>query len=261
MAPPSEFDLRAALRDGEGDEPDVNQVIIAGDTRRAQRRTRILSAAVIIAVVGGLGVGAAEFSGGDGSGGGSAGSAALHRPAAGGLAAPAPSAVRDALARVSCPSAAPKYAAAETNPSGSSAYGSTRLFSGQVSSVVVCAYGPAFHAANTQLRSPARLELAGRQAKRVASSLENAPTAAPTASCSSTSIEQYAVIPVDASGNQGRPVAAQLPSSPCGALVTNGTAVRFDWQPPPGVAAKLEELSPTEPPDSLATSPTPSATS
>jgi hypothetical protein len=84
---------------------------------------------------------------------------------------------------------------------------------------------------------------------------------APTASCSNTSIEQYAVIPVDASGNQGRPVAAQLPSSPCGALVTNGTAVRFDWQPPPGVAAKLEELSPTEPPDSLATSPTPSATS
>lgn len=262
MAPPSEFDLRAALRDGEGDEPDVNQVIIAGDARRAQRRSRILSAAVVIAVVGGLGLGAAEFGGSGGSGGGSADSAALHGravpQAAGGLAAPAmPSAAKAALADVNCPSAAPHYALS----GGMNSYGSaTQLFTGRVTSVVVCAYGAAFEAASSPSLHPARLELAGRQAVSLARSLETAPTAVPSTTCDSTTAEQFAVIPVDASGTTGQTVTAQLPSTACGAVVTNGTAVRYNWHPPPEIAAKLDELSSTEPPDaSVSASPSPTS--
>ena len=249
MAPPSEFDLRAALREGEGDKPSIHKVMIAGDARR-RRRVRIASAAVIVAVAGGLGATAAEFGGSNGSSGSS--DAAAHGGAlsAGGAGLAVPSAEKDALARVSCPSAAPKYAGAVINGAGSLAHGSAPLFAERVSSVVVCAYGPAVHAVSSQLRGPARLELAGRQAKRVANSLENAPTAAPTATCSSSSVEQYAVIPVDSSGNTGQPVAAQLSAAGCAALVTNGTAIRYDWQPPPAVASKLDELTPTEPPDS-----------
>jgi hypothetical protein len=263
MAPPSEFDLRAALREGEGDKPNIHRVMVAVDARR-QRRVRLASAAVIVAVAGGLGVTAAVFGGSNHESGGSAVGAggALNADNGGGTALE-PSDPKAALARVSCPSAAPYYAAHETNRIRGSAHSNLPLFTAPVSSVVVCAYGPAFQSQALQRRSPVRLELAGSQAKRVAQSLENAPSTAPTTSCSGSSIEQYAVIPVDASGNQGRPVIAQVPSSPCGALVTNGTAIRYDWRPPPAVAAKLDEISPTGPADSLAPAPapTPSPTS
>ena len=263
MAPPSEFDLRAALREGEGDTPNIHRVMMAADARR-QRRVRIASVAAIVAVAGGLGVTAAAFGGSSHESGGSAlGARGALSNDNGAGAALAPSAAKGALAGVPCPSAAPDYAAAEPHRIRDSAHSSSPLFAGPVSSVVVCAYGPALHAQGLQRPSPARLELAGTQAKRVARSLENAPTTAPTVSCSRSSIEQYAVIPIDASGKQGRPIVAQLPSSPCGALVTNGTAIRYDWRPPPAVAAKLDELSPGLPPDSPApaASPTPSATS
>jgi hypothetical protein len=272
MAPPSEFDLRAALREGEGDEPDVNDVIYAGRARRAQRRSRILTAAGVIAAAG-LVAGVAQLDGGgSGSGGGSdsaagAQAAASSAPAGGGgagyggnlvPATLAPSA-RKALADVSCPTAAPQYPLAGGGLS--SGGGSAELFSRHVTSVVLCAYGPSFDAAGHAPRTPGRLELAGRAASRLANSLEKAPTTAPTASCSGASSQQLAVIPVDAAGNQLPPVTAQVSATACGAMVTNGTAVRYDWQPPPAVAKKLAELTPSEPPDSPVASPVPSGTS
>lgn len=262
MAPPSEFDLRAALRDGEGDEPDVDQVIVAGAARRAQRRSRILSAAVVIIAVGGLGAGAAEFGGSGGSG--SMNSDVAHG-AGGALSAAIPAKV-NALGDIACPATAPTYAPLSGGGLvGGTGYGSaTQLFTGRVSSVVVCAYGATFNTEERSSFAPARLELAGRQAKQVAHSLETAPTVAPSAACSSAPTGQYALIPVDASGNTGRPVTAQVSTTGCGAVVTNGTAVRYGWTPPPDVATKLDELSPSEPPDSAApaasmtASPTPS---
>lgn len=261
MAPPSEFDLRAALREGEGDQPSISKVMIAGDARR-RRRARIASAAVIVAVAGGLGATAAEFGGSGGSGG--ANSAELNR-AAGGAAEPMPAGV-NSLNDVACPATPPTYALSNQHSHGT--YASTpQLLAGRVSSVVVCAYGPAVQAASSGQRSPARLELAGHQAKQIARSLKTAPTAAPSTSCSSAPTDQYALIPVDASGKTGQPITAQLSGSGC-ALITNGTAIRYDWQPPPAVASKLDELTPSEPPDSPAPasttailSPTPSPTS
>ncbi|MDT4942501.1 MAG: hypothetical protein QOJ34_2590, partial [Pseudonocardiales bacterium] len=51
MAPPSEFDLRAALAEGEGDAPNPNLLISAGRARRAQRRSRVLSTVAVVALV------------------------------------------------------------------------------------------------------------------------------------------------------------------------------------------------------------------
>ena len=262
---PSEFDLRAALRDGEGDAPNADRLIMAGQRRRAQRRARLLSTTVVVAVVGGVAFGATQLGGNSSSGGGGsqyAGGAvggSMGEPAHGGNSsaaegggvAAAPSAAR-ALSGVSCPSAVPQYAAA---PKGV-AHRATNLFNRPVASIVVCAYGFTFDAASSPPRNPARLELAGNQATRFAISLETAPTTAPARPCANVSTEQYAVIPVDSAGNPFRPVTARLPGSACGSIVTNGTAVRYAWQPPPGVAARLERLTPTEPPDSPAASPT-----
>ena len=52
---PTENDLRAALRDGEGDGPDASRIVIAGQRARARRRTQLVNTAVAVALVGGLG--------------------------------------------------------------------------------------------------------------------------------------------------------------------------------------------------------------
>jgi hypothetical protein len=130
MAPPSEFDLRAALREGEGDGPDADLLIAAGQTRRAQRRVRLLSTAVVIAVVGGGAFGATQLGGSHESGGSSADVAAgaagggqsaqapgdaVRRSAQSGAAyqpvsgAEPPRAQLKALADIPCPAAAPNY--------------------------------------------------------------------------------------------------------------------------------------------------------
>jgi hypothetical protein len=252
MPPPSEFDLRAALREGEGDGPDVEQLISAGQARRAQRRTRVLSAAVIIAVAGGLGVSAAALSGGGGSAGPSAagGAAALH-----GL--PVPSA--KGADAVTCPQAAPQLPNSHRNSVTGSTAAPAQLVQGQVSSVVVCAYGANFTVADHAASRPVRLTLAGRQATRLADSLERAPTAAPSASCASAPIERYAVIPVNPSGSPLPPLTAQVSGSSCGAVVSNGTAVRYGWEPPPAVVQKLKQLAPAQPTESPAAASTATA--
>jgi hypothetical protein len=257
MAPPSEFDLRAALRDGEGDEPNVDQLIMAGQARRAQRRSRLLSSVVVVAVAGGLGVAAAEFGGSSGTAGSSSAGGALSAPQVGpGGGASA------AVGGVACPAAVPTYATADDGnlaPQERSA----KLVHGQITSVVVCAYGARFDADAARARTPVRLDLAGRQASRLAHSLDRAPRAAPAATCSNAPGQQYAVIPVNASGSPLPPVTAELSSTGCGATVTNGKTVRYGWHPPPGVAEKLQQLSPTQPPESsvvVAPSTTPTAT-
>jgi hypothetical protein len=157
---PSEFDLRAALREGEGDGPDVNDVIMAAESRRAQRRVRLLSTAVVVAVVGGLAAGAAELgsSGGSSSNGSEAaagaGQAANGDALHGAAGAPLAPAAKRALDSVPCPSAAPHYA---VNAGGLNSGGAAQLVSGQVRTVVVCAYGPAFYTASAPAHRPARL--------------------------------------------------------------------------------------------------------
>ncbi|MDT4951126.1 MAG: hypothetical protein QOJ37_3721, partial [Pseudonocardiales bacterium] len=56
---PTEFDLRAALRDGEGDGVDVDRVVAGGRARRTHRRSQLLSTAAVVAFVAAAGTGGA----------------------------------------------------------------------------------------------------------------------------------------------------------------------------------------------------------
>jgi hypothetical protein len=260
---PSEFDLRAALREGEGAGPDADLLIAAGQTRRAQRRTRLLSAAGVIIVVGGGAFGATQLGGRDGSGGGSSVAAAhggqprgpmqrlalrpnahsneAYGSANGGAAADVTSPAQAKLADISCPSAAPDYLL--PGGGGLNSYGASgRLFARPVASVVVCAYGTTFAMSDSPTPRPARLELAGPQAELLARSLELAKLKSTAASCNVVP-DRFAVIGVDASGKRdASTVSAELG---CGGKVTNGTAVRYEWTPPPDLARRLQALTPT----------------
>jgi hypothetical protein len=254
---PSEFDLRAALREGEGDGPDADLLIAAGQTRRAQRRTRLLSTAIVIAVVGGGAFGATQLGGSSESGGGSAAAAggqpatahgdAFHRraqrnegyaPVGGALSVPQQQ--MKAMAGISCPSAAPDYLL--PGGGGLTTYGASgRLFTRPVASVVVCAYGTTLATSDSPTPRPARLELAGAQAELLARSLELAKLKSTAASCDVVP-DRFAVIGVDASGKRdASTVSAELG---CGGKVTNGTAVRYEWTPPPDLARRLQALTP-----------------
>ena len=258
---PSEFDLRAALREGEGDGPNADQLIAAGQTRRAQRRTRLLSAAAVVIVVGGGAFGATQLGGSSESGGGSSAGAAggsqamgpvhgldLRRgtssnqgygSAEGGVTAGVPAEAQAKLAGISCPSAAPDYLL--PGGGGLNEYGASgRLFTRPVASVVVCAYGTTFAMSDSSRPRPARLELAGAQAERLARSLEQAKLKSTATSCPVVP-DRFAVIGVDASGKRdASTVSAELG---CGGKVTNGTAVRYEWRPPPDLARRLHALT------------------
>ena len=149
---PNEFQLRAALRDGEGDSIDPDTVIMrarAMNQARHDRRIRYLSVAAVVAVVGGIGtVAGVALTGGDN--GGSHSTADSARKAANseaGGAATAPSAAGKPIAggpmaraaAIPCPATAPTLQL--PGGGGSGQFGSNgSLFSGPVESVKICAY-------------------------------------------------------------------------------------------------------------------------
>jgi hypothetical protein len=262
---PTEFDLRAALRDGEGDEPNADQLILHGRARVAQRRTRILSAAAVVAVVTGLGGGIALLahggSGGDSaSNAGGAGAASSQADsaygAAGGTAlAPAagvPQAASSLAERglsgtlqIPCPAALPQYLL--PGGGGTGQFGAdSPLFGKPVRAVVVCAYGPAAKATDRGAAHPARLELADGAATRLAASLDATPSATATGPhCPSSPAGPYrfAIIGLTADGARAGTVTAELTASGCTGQVTNGTAVRYGWSPPADLRSRLLALS------------------
>src|SRR4051794_27062940 len=138
---PSEFDLRAALRDGEGEGLNADRLMMIGEAysdRRRQHRVRLLSAATVVAVISGVAVAAVQFGGNGESGGagsdsmadkaiaGAAGGGQLRRAqgsATGVPGVPMASSAHKALAGVPCPSPAPHYSLSRGN--GSAPYGAT----------------------------------------------------------------------------------------------------------------------------------------
>ena len=279
---PSEFDLRAALRDGEGDDAEVKveRVIAAGRARRA-RRTRLLSAGAAAVLVVGVGVGIAEWGPSLGSSSKSTGTAngadvPAHGaqlgelqngpadarapvPAAGGQSSGGASAGSsggsgsvgrtDVAENVACPADAPRYVL----PGGGSPgqFGSSGpLFAKSVTSVVVCAYGsPEGTLSTTSGATPARLVLTGAQAGALVDSVENASTSKAVRPCPQTSAgrspQLLALIGVTADGTTLTPVTAMLTDPPCNVTVSNGTAVRYQWQPPTSLLNTLLALAPT----------------
>jgi hypothetical protein len=248
---PSEFDLRAALRDGEGDQLDVENVLFAARARVAERRMRILSGAALVLVVAGAGVGGTYLAQGGGSsrhtaeraaGGGSSldqATSGAQAPVNGGLGAAGTASVPG----VSCPVTQPRYAL--PGGGGLGQFGSTGpLFTKPVQSIVVCAYGSTTTDYSTKSVRPVRLDLVGQQARLLANSLEDAPTR-PTPTCTQVSnANQLTVIAVAPDGTRAGTVVASVSGPSCGSQVTNGTAVRYGWTPPSRLKTQLLELKP-----------------
>lgn len=268
---PSEFDLRAALRDGEGEGINPDHVISAGEQHRARRRSRVMTAAVVVALVAGGGVGISQFGGSSGGGGSNsadAGSVAgvpggggygqklvPHQGVRGSLRTPAPSAaISQKLMTVACPPVPPIYQLPQDDAALRAA--SAPLFTSEVAGIVVCSYGTAFHAVNSPALRPARLALAGGQAAALARSMENAARYR-TVSCPPGTQQgaRYAVIGVTPSWHSAGPtVSAQVG---CNGIVTNGTALRFSWSPPAELARRLQAARrAARYPSSVATPPT-----
>ncbi|MFN2519150.1 MAG: hypothetical protein ABR604_08935 [Jatrophihabitantaceae bacterium] len=246
---PSEFQLRSALRDGEGEHVDPDTVIARArgmQQERHDRRIRYASMAAAVTVIGGIGVvaGVALRGGGKANSGSAAGnedSAVVRNgaaaPAKGATAAAAPGAMADARA-VPCPTTAPHLALPGGGSGQFGAHGP--LFSGPVAAVKVCAYpgdGPV-----TRATSPSR-ELAGQDAAALATSLDAAATNPPAGHCAGApttdEVSTLVVIAISTTGQAMPPVVVTLS---CPGTVTNGTALRYGWRPPPDLVNRLPRV-------------------
>jgi hypothetical protein len=247
---PSEFDLRAALHDGDGENINVDRIIAGARARAAERRTRIATGAAIVLVVAGAGVGGTYLAHNSGTSAGSNSNAdaiggAAHRAAGGGSnAVNGNQAALPSKAGVSCPATTPRYLL----PGGGSPgqFGASGpLFRKPVTSVVVCAYGDAANEQERDNAQPGRLDLADGQARQLAASLESAAkTPTPTECSDLRRADQFAIIGLAADGSRVGTVTATLSEPTCGSQVTNGTAVRYGWTPPTDLRAVLLALKP-----------------
>lgn len=241
---PDEFDLRNALREGEGAGVDPDVVIARAVAYRHARRARLGSIAAGIVAVAAIGVGGATLLGRDNghqaseaartasrAGAGSAGSAD-SAGSAGGYAGPSAKAGPRAQAdAVTCPAAPPRLML--PGGGGSGQFGSAgSLFSGAVESVEVCGYAGSAPPAETVLGPSDGRELA---ASMDAASTRPIPSAC-IAQLANVSLVVYAF---GADGKAMDPVVV----STCGSMVTNGTAIRYGWSPPASLTSFLASLS------------------
>lgn len=253
---PNEFQLRDALRTGEGER--VNPDIVIARARgmaqtRHDRRVRFGSVAAVVAVVGGIGVtggiflndGGAKHSTSSAGGGAksandrAAPGAKNNNPARNPVAAPGP--LRDAQA-VPCPASAPKPAT--PGPADPGAAGP--LITGPVESVKICAYaqlgGVAIPRADG---TPENTVLTGQRATALVSSLNAAPKTRPSQICPhylNANGKILVIIGLSTSGQAMPPVNATVSQNPCNLPVTNGAAIRFNWSPPSSLTPFLAAL-------------------
>ncbi len=243
---PTENDLRAALRAGEGDGPDPSRVVAAGQRARARRRTQLVNAAVAVALIGGLGtLGALVLSGGGNDSAGNSsdlGAAKAPRNAlrTGGAGAPAggssaASAIPGARSIVlppqaaagtapSCPDTAPSV------PAPGAGGGTGPLFTGHPSELIVCTYASA-----SGPKGATKVVLKGADAQAVVASLEAAPTTKPSGMCPQYRLADERTVRIigrTASGKVIGTVTTTLDRPPCATVVTNGSDVRYAWTPP-----------------------------
>jgi hypothetical protein len=263
---PTEFELRAALQDGEGGGLDPDRIIAraAGILReRHARRVRIGSMSAAAAVVIGVAVsGSMLLHGSSGStassaaGRGDSAKQAESRPSAGNLPATsgpvaanassaggtevgpvAPGPLHDAAA-IACPDALPELAP------GSAATGS--LFTGTVEAIKVCVYTTATRQPVTSADgSTLNAIYTGAPATQIVSSIDDASIDAVPIGCPAgqTMLNQRSlvIIGVRTDGSATAPVVASL--NPCSKVVSDGTDTRYDWTPPAAMAALVDAAS------------------
>ena len=247
---PSESDLRAALHDGEGDVPKVDLLILRADARAAQRRTRLLSAAVIVGIVASAGVGIgflASNSGQDEKHSANAfaagGSAALRAPVASAEAGAGGGNAGGAYAAdaAACPGNSARSAAHE---------GPARLsmFSASVTTVVMCAYShsSARVPQPTSLAIAPRVVLSGTQATELVQSLKKASTKRPSGMCPlvRTQSRPLFMIALTSDGTVAGVATTDLGVPACNVVSVSAEATRYSWSPPADLAPKLAKLEP-----------------
>lgn len=248
---PSESDLRAALHDGEGATPNVDRLIMTAQTRAAQRRTRLLSTAVVVGIVAAAGVGGGLFASSHSQDEKS--SANLHA-ASGGAAGLAPGTGTGGQAGGSqafsseshCPTAFNN--AGETT--GTKALQRTSMFTTPVSTVVVCAYYDTAHDAAAQRRlpeaAPDQVVLHGLQASRLVQSLKLASTKPPSGACPAirTASRPVVIVAFTATGDVAGTASTDLGVPVCNQIIVDGNLARYDWSPPAILAPALAKLAP-----------------
>jgi hypothetical protein len=109
------------------------------------------------------------------------------------------------------------------------------LFSGPVESVKVCGYTEVGSATES---SPRGVVLTGQRADELTASLDSAATSRPAIACPVPAdlTTTLVVIGLSRSGVAMRPVVVPLI---CGGLITNGSAIRYNWKPPADLASSL----------------------
>jgi hypothetical protein len=258
---PNEFQLRAALRDGEGEHLDPDTVIArarAVTRARRDRRVRYLSVAAVVAVVGGIGtVAGVALSGGDHNDMNSSSGAAKRMSTAGGgsagagqAASPKPAIAAGPMAdaaAVPCPATAPALKLPGGGANDRFGAGGS-LFSGPVEAVKLCAYqqqdripivGPDGQPMNTVLT--------GAPATQLTASLDAAPKTRPRTPCPmylSAEGKTLVIIGLSTSGHAMAPITAVVAQNPCNQPVTNGTAVRYNWSAPASLNTFIARLAP-----------------
>ena len=235
---PSEFELRDALRDGEGDGLDTDALIGSAVQIRHTRRVRLGAIAASVVAVGAIGTGAVQLIHGPSPAGKNSATTgfgaeqsmpsaptkrgALPNPTSAGTAAGglAPGGTDSQAAP--CPTTAPRLETPGGGGTGQFGSGGP-LFAGVVTQLVVCAY-PA-------TASPTSIVLSGAEAATVAAGLDAAAKTRSTTLCpySPTGTGQLVLLATTAGGRTLPPAVATLH---CTWTVTNGTAVRYDWTPP-----------------------------
>lgn len=250
---PSEFDLRAFLREGEGPTPSADSVIARAEGIRRARRVRVAQVAAAVVVTGLVGVGVAGLAGGsnrhDASGRAAGGSGATGQRYSGtevpagaqsvaGAAdprtAPAPRSSRSGTDYGSDQAASPVAAGCPASPpllaapggGGTGQFGGTGpLFDRPVTAMTVCAYRGSSLTGSTTL--------SGGTAGDVAAGL-NAASPRVTSACPvptrNAAGNDLALLLASAGGARLQPVVARLA---CPYFTTNGTAVRYAPLPQP----------------------------
>jgi hypothetical protein len=254
-----EAQLRAALRDGEGETLSAGHIVALAEARQARRHDRIRTAAVAVVVTGllGGGVGALTQLGGGNESGGSSNSATGKQPlthfggdkraagsagdaqgdrAAGGSAAhgevPQPLAPGAGAAAV-----CPPHPAAVRWPADKAVNTTAPLFTGKVTSITLCGYRGKPQGVQT-LRGASVLR--GAQAQELADSINASPAGLRAISCPPPMYSRSVVLyPVSGT----TPGTAVLLDATCGIDVTDGQVQRMVWYPPADLRDVLDELT------------------
>lgn len=252
-----ESELRAALRDGEGQTLSPGHIVALAEARQQRRHDRIRTAAVAVVVTGLFGGGIAALTqlGGSSesaSSNSAAGKQAFNdlagdRAASGSGATSAGAAAGGSAVPGSAPLApgpeagtaavCPPHPVTVRWPADRAANTTAPLFSGSITAIRLCGYRGKGHGTQT-LRGATTLR--GAQARELADSVNASPSGERDISCPPPMYSRRVVLYPVSGMTAGTTV---LLDASCGINVTDGHAERLIWNPPGDLRNVLDELT------------------